>query len=293
MNPAELLQFAIAGLKNGAIYALMALGFTIVYASTNVINFAQGEFYMLGGMFAVFGLSKLGLPLPFAAVVAFVLTAAVGVVFELLAIRPRSAADPLTIIIITIGGSVLLSSLSRHAFGPNELPLPAFSPGPSLSVAGATVDRQTLWIWGATFVALAALTLLYSRTRLGAAMRATAVNREAARLVGIDTRRVVTVSFGLAAALGAIAGVVVTPLTQTAFDVGASVGVKGFTAAILGGLGNPVAAVAGGLVLGLLESLSIAFISSTWKDVIALVVLLLVLFFRPSGLFGKSVREKV
>ncbi len=280
-------------MKNGAIYALLALGFTLVYASTNVINFAQGEFYMLGGMFAVFGFSKLGLPLALAAVASFVLTAAVGVAFELLAIRPLGDADPLSIIIITVGGSVLMSSLARHVFGPDLLALPAFSPGPSFTVAGAAIDRQTLWIWGAAFVALALLTLLYSKTRLGRAMRATAVNHDAARLVGIDTRRVVTVSFGLAAALGAVAGVVVTPLTQTAFDVGAGIGLKGFTAAILGGLGNPVAAVAGGLVLGLLESLSIAFISSAYKDAIALVVLLLVLFFRPTGLFGRAARENV
>jgi branched-chain amino acid transport system permease protein len=293
MSGAELLQFAIVGLKNGAIYALMALGFTLVYASTNVINFAQGQFYMLGGMFAVMGFSRLGLPLPLAAVASLALTATVGVVFELLAIRPRGEAEPLTMIIITIGGSSLLSSLARHAFGPNELPLPAFTEGPSLLVAGATVDLQTLWVWGAAFVALALMTLLYSRTRLGKAMRATAVNRDAARLVGIDTRRVVTVSFGMAAMLGALAGVVVAPLTQTAWDVGASMGLKGFTAAILGGLGNPVAAVAGGLVLGLLESMSIAFISSTFKDVIALVVLLLVLFLKPSGLFGSAAREKV
>lgn len=293
MTSAELLQFAVAGLKNGSIYALVALGFTIVYASTHVINFAQGEFYMLGGMFAVVALTRLGLPLAASAVVAVAATSLVAVVFELLAVRPRVGGDPMSIIIITVGGSVLLRSLARHAFGSDELALPAFAEGPSLMVAGAAIDRQTLWIWGAAAVAVAALWLLYSRTRLGLAMRATAIDAEAARLVGIDTRRLVTVSFALAAALGAIAGVVVTPLTQTAYDVGASIGLKGFSAAILGGLGNPLAAVVGGLVLGLLESMSVAFISSTFKDAIALGVLLLVLFIRPSGLLGRSSREKV
>jgi branched-chain amino acid transport system permease protein len=293
LTSAALLQFAVAGLKNGAIYALMALGFTIVYATTNVINFAQGEFFMLGGMLAVFAFAKLGLPLPLAAVAAVVATAGIGVLFELLAIRPRKDGDQLAIIIITIGGSVLLSSLARHAFGPNELALPAFTPGPSISVAGAAIERQTLWVWGTAFVGVAALTALLSRTRLGLAMRAVAVDRDAARLVGVDTRLLVTISFGLAAALGALAGMVVTPLTQTAFDVGAGIGLKGFSAAILGGLGNPVAAVLGGLLLGLIESMSVAFISSTFKDVIALVVLLLVLFVRPTGLFGGRSREKV
>jgi branched-chain amino acid transport system permease protein len=293
VSGAELLQFAIAGLKNGSIYALVALGFTIVYASTNVINFAQGEFYMLGGMFATFGFSRLGLPLPLAALAAVAATAAVAVVFELLAVRPRIGGDPMTIIIITVGGSVLLRSLARHAFGTDEQSLPAFSSGGSLSLAGAAVDRQTLWVWGVAAVAMLALWLLYTRTRLGRAMRATAIDTDAARLAGVDTRRLVTITFALAAALGAVAGVLVTPLTQTAWDVGPAIGVKGFAAAILGGLGNPLAAVAGGLVLGMLESLSIAFISSTYKDVIALVVLLLVLFLRPSGLFNRSSREKV
>ncbi len=289
----ELLQFGVAGLKNGAIYALVALGFTIVYASTNVINFAQGEFYMLGGMFATFVFAHLGLPLGLAAVAAVVATAATAVVFELLAVRPRVGGDPMTIIIVTVGGSVLLRSLARHAFGSDELALPAFSQGGSIMVGGAAIDRQTLWVWGIAALAVAALWVLYTRTRLGRAMRATAVDGEAARLVGIDTRLLVTVSFGLAAVLGAVAGLVVTPLTQTAYDVGAAIGLKGFAAAILGGLGNPVAAVVGGIVLGLLESLSVAFISSTYKDAIALAVLLLVLFLRPSGLLGRTRREKV
>lgn len=293
MSGGELLQFAVAGLQNGAIYALVALGFTIVYASTNVINFAQGEFYMLGGMFGVFAFAHLGLPLGLAAVAAIAATSFVAVVFELLAVRPLADRDPLSIIIVTVGGSVLLSSLARHLFGADELSLPAFSRGDSLGLAGAAIDRQALWIWGAAAVAVLALWVLYSRTPLGRAMRATAIDRDAARLVGVDTRRIVTVSFALAAALGALAGVVVTPLTQTAFDVGGAIGLKGFAAAILGGLGNPIGAVVGGVLLGLLESLSVAFVSSTYKDAIALVVLLLVLFVRPGGLLGRSSKEKV
>jgi branched-chain amino acid transport system permease protein len=293
MNGAELLQFAIAGMKNGAIYALVALGFTIVYASTNVINFAQGEFYMLGGMFAAVALAKLGLPLGGAVVLAIVATSLVAVVFELLAIRPRAGSDPMTIIIVTVGGSLLLRSLARHAFGPDELSLPSFTKAASISVGGAAIDPQVLWVWAAAAVAMFALWLLYWRTSLGRAMRATAIDAEAARLVGVDTRLLVTVTFALAAALGALAGVLVTPLTQTVWNVGPGIGVKGFAAAILGGLGDPLGAVVGGLVLGLLESMSIAFVSSAYKDAIALVVLLLVLFIRPSGLLGRSRREKV
>ncbi len=293
MGGVELLQFALAGLKNGAIYALVALGFTIVYASTGVINFAQGEFYMLGGMLSVWAYADLGLPLPLAAVVGVMTTAVVGAVFELLAIRPRKDGNPLALIIITVGGSMVLSSSARHLFGPLERALPSFSGTGTVSILGAALEIQSIWILGLTALAVASLWYLYNRTSLGRAMRACAVDRNAARLVGIDTRRVVTVSFLLAAALGALAGLAVTPLTQTAFNVGPSVGIKGFAAAILGGLGNPIAAVAGGLVLGMLESMSIAFISSTYKDAIALIVLLSVLFWRPQGLFGRSGREKV
>ncbi len=293
MGTTELLQFALAGLKNGSIYALVALGFTLVYAATGVINFAQGEFYMLGGMLSVWAYADLGLPLPLAALVGVAATALVGIVFELTAIRQRKDGDPLALIIITVGGSMLLSSLARHLFGPNERALPLFSGGGNVSVAGAVLEVQTIWIVGITAVSVAGLWYLYNRTALGRAMRACAVNRDAARIVGIDTRLMVTVSFVLAATLGALAGLAVTPLTQTAFDVGPSVGIKGFAAAILGGLGNPIAAVVGGLVLGMLESLSIAFISSTYKDAIALIVLLGVLFVRPQGLLGRSGREKV
>ena len=299
MDGAGLLQFVIAGLKNGSIYALVALGFTIVYASTNVINFAQGEFYMLGGMLGVFALRALGLPLLLAVPASVLATACIGVLVEVLFIRPRKDAEPMPLIIITVGVSMLLGSLARHLFGSDELPLPVFTDGPSLSIGGAAIERQTLWLWGLTIVAVIALTVLYNRTRLGLAMRACMQNREAARLMGIDTAWVVMVSFGLAAMLGALAGVAVATLTQTRFDIGTSIAIKGFAAAVLGGLGNPLAAVAGGLVLGLAEALSIAGLSSvvqgssTYKDVIAIAVLLLVLFLRPQGLFRRAPREKV
>ena len=293
IGASELLQFLVVGLKNGAIYALVALGFTIVFASTGVINFAQGEFYMLGGMFTVLVLNTLGAPLGVAAVLGVILTTLAGIIFELLAIRPRKDGDPLALIIITIGGSILLQSLARHAMGSDELPLAAFTEGPSILVFGATIERQTLWDWPMISVPVIGLTILYRYTAFGRAMRACAIDRTGARLMGISATRMVTASFALAATLGAMAGVAVAPLTQTAFNAGASVGVKGFAAAILGGLGNPVAAVVGGLLLGVIESMSIAFISSALKDAIALVVLLAVLFIRPQGLLGRRSKEKV
>lgn len=292
MEASELLQLVIAGLKNGSIYALLALGFTIVYAATNVINFAQGEFYMLGGMLAVMGFGRFGLPLVVAVPLAVVLVAGIGMLFELLAIRPRKDAQPMALIIITVGGSLVFASLARHLFGSDALALPEFTPGPSFILAGAAIERQTVWIWAIVVATVVGMSLLYRKTRLGRAMRACMENREAARLMGIDTARVVMVSFALAAALGALAGVAVTPLTSTRFDIGAGIAVKGFAAAILGGLGNPLAAVAGGLLLGLIEQSVIPF-SSVFKDVVALAVLLAVLFVRPQGLFSRSRREKM
>ena len=289
---ASLLQFVIAGLKGGAIYALVALGFTIVFATTGAINFAQGEFFMLGGMLG-WWFTHLGLPLPLAVLAAVAATSAIAALLELLAVRPIADGDPSRIIMVTIGGSVLLRQVAQHAFGPDELAIDPFTSGPPIVFFGATIELQTLWIWAITAASVVTLVVLYRYTRLGKAMRATAIQRDAARLVGVDTRRMVTIAFALAGALGAIAGVAVAPLTQTAFDVGATTGVKGFAAAILGGLGNPIAAVGGGIVLGLLESLSAGYLSPLYKDAVALVVLLGVLFLRPQGLFGGSSREKV
>jgi branched-chain amino acid transport system permease protein len=288
----ELLQFLIAGLKNGSIYALVALGFTIIFAATGAINFAQGEFFMLGGMLGAFFVG-LGLPLPIAAVAAIAATAAIGAVFELLAVRPIKGGDPLRIIMVTIGGAVLLRQMALHLFGPDERALDPFTAGPSLKGLGAAVERQTVWIWVLTAAAVVVLAYLYRRTTFGRAMRATSIRRDAARLVGISTDRMVTASFALAAGLGALAGLAVAPLTQVSFHVGAGMGVKGFAAAILGGLGNPVAAVVGGLILGVLESLTAGYIDSTYRDAVALVVLLIVLFVRPQGLLGGSGRVKV
>ncbi len=292
MSSAAILQFVVAGLQNGAIYALVALGFTLVYASTGIVNFAQGEFFMLGGMLAV-AAHRAGLPLGLAVAAAVVVSAVVGLALERSALRPARSAEPLILIIITIGASMVLKSLARHLFGPDELALPPFSPGQPILIAGAAIDRQVLWIWVLAALACAGLTVLYRRTRLGLAMRACSLSHEASRLMGIDTARIVMVSFGLAAALGALAGASVAPLTQTAFDVGTRAGLKGFAAAILGGLGSPLGAVVGGLALGLLESLSVAFISSTYKDAISLVVLLIVLFARPQGILGSQERTKL
>jgi branched-chain amino acid transport system permease protein len=279
------LQFLAGGLTAGAIYALVGLGFSIIFNASRVINFAQGEFVMIGGMSAV-SLAGTGLPLPVAIAAAVLIAALVGLLLEKLAIERASHANVVTLIIITIGASIFLRGLAQLVWDKGIHPLPPLSGERPIAFAGATILPQSLWVLGVTIAIVAALSWFFGRTRLGKAMLATSHNRLAAQLVGIDARKVLLASFGLAAALGAIAGILIAPITFTSYDVGVMLGLKGFAAAILGGLGSFPGAIAGGLVLGLLESFGAGFVSSAYKDVIAFVIILAVLFFRPDGLFG-------
>ena len=289
---AQTLQFFAAGLTAGSIYALVALGFSIVFNASRVINFAQGEFVMIGGMAAA-SLLALGVPFAAALALAVAIAVAIGLVLEKLAIERARQADVTTLIIITIGASILLRGIAQIVWGKGIRTLPPLSDDRPLAAFGATIVPQSLWVLGTTLAIVAVLSWFFGRSRLGKAMLATAHNRLAAQLVGIDVRLVLFASFGLAAALGAIAGILVAPIGFTSYDVGVMLGLKGFAAAILGGLGSFPGAVAGGVVLGLLESLGAGFISSAYKDAIAFVVLLAVLLVRPDGLVGALRSERV
>jgi branched-chain amino acid transport system permease protein len=289
---AQALQFLAGGLTAGSIYALVALGFSIIFNASKVINFAQGEFVMLGGMAAA-SMTAAGAPLALALPAAIVLAAAVGLLLEKLAIERAASADVTTLIIITIGASIFLRGVAQLVWGKGIRALPPLSGEQPIALGGATLLPQSLWVLGATLAIVAALSWFFGRTRLGRAMLATAHNRLAAQLVGIDVRLVLFASFGLAAALGAVAGVLIAPITFTSYDAGTMLGLKGFAAAILGGLGSFHGAIAGGLVLGLLESLGAGFVSSAYKDAIAFVVILAVLFVRPDGLVGALRSERV
>jgi branched-chain amino acid transport system permease protein len=278
-------QFLAGGLTVGAVYALVALGFSIIFNASRVINFAQGEFVMIGGMSAV-TLVTTGVPMPVAIAGAVAIAAVVGLLFEKLALERSPRADVVTLIIITIGASIFLRGVAQLVWDKRVHALPPLSGDRPIALFGATLLPQSLWVLGVTIAIVAALSWFFGRTRLGKAMLATSHNRLAAQLVGIDARRVLFASFGLAAALGAIAGVLIAPITFTSYDAGVMLGLKGFAAAILGGLGSFPGAVAGGLALGLLESFGAGFVSSAYKDVIAFVIILAVLFIRPDGLFG-------
>jgi branched-chain amino acid transport system permease protein len=289
---AEFLQFLISGLTVGAVYALVALGFTLIYNASGVVNFAQGEFVMLGGMVTVFTAAA-GVPLPLAALAAICVAVVIGLMLHRFAIEPARGASAVTLIIITIGASILLRGIATIVFDKQFHKLPAFTGDTPVDILGAAVQPQSFWVLGGAAVVVLVLYVFLEHTLLGKAVLATAANRLAARLVGINTTTIMALAFGGSAAIGAVAGILVTPITLTSYDVGTLLALKGFAAAMLGGMGNPVGAVVGGLLLGLLEAFGAGYLSSTYKDAFAFVVILIVLFVAPQGLFGRRVVERV
>ncbi|MFG1372361.1 branched-chain amino acid ABC transporter permease [Xanthobacter oligotrophicus] len=288
----DLLQFLASGVTVGAVYALVALGFTIIYNASDVVNFAQGEFVMLGGMISVAGVAA-GLPLPLAALIAIAVTAAIGVALNTFAIEPARGAPVVSLIIITIGASIFIRGVTQIVLDKGTHRLPSFSGDEPLHVFGATVLPQSLWVAAGAVAIFVALWLFFTRTLTGRAVLATSNNRLAAQLVGINTRFVMTLSFALSAAIGALAGVLITPILPTSFEVGISLALKGFAAAMLGGIGSPKGALTGGLLLGLMEALTAGYISSHYKDAVAFFVILAVLFAFPRGLYGSNPTERV
>lgn len=288
MNIELFFQYIVAGITYGAIYAIVAIGFNIIYNTTGIINFAQGEFVMLGGMIAV--TLQESMPLPAAVLLAVIITMIIGALIEIIFIRWLVGPSVLRMIIITIGISILIREAALFIWGEGVKALPYFT-GTSvtvLSFGDVHISPQVLWVIGVSAVSVIALNLFFNFTLLGRQMRACASNKNAARLCGINTGNMVTLSFVLSAGIGALGGCVVSPITYVQYDGGAALAIKGFTVAILGGLGNSVAAVAAGLLLGVLESLSIWIMPTAYKDVISISLLLLMLFVRPSGLFGNK-----
>ncbi|MGB2853758.1 MAG: branched-chain amino acid ABC transporter permease, partial [Dehalococcoidia bacterium] len=260
----QLVQYVMTGITVGSIYAIVGLGFTIIYSVTGIINFAQGEFVMLGGMIA-FSFIGLGLPVPVALMLAVVLVTLVGVVFNLVAIRPAGRASTITLIIITIGGALFIRAVAGLYWGRDAVALPPFTGDESLSFLGAYILPQSLWVIGITAVLMVGVYLLLNRTLVGKALKAAAINRRAAALVGIDARMMSLISFALAAATGAVAGVVIAPLSYASYDMGIMLGLKGFVAAAMGGFTGVWGVFLGGLGLGLAESLAAGYISSSYK----------------------------
>ena len=281
-----ILQYLLSGITSGSIYAIVAIGFNIIYNTTGIINFAQGEFVMLGAMTAI-SLSPL-MPLPAAIACAVGITAIVGALVELLCIRWLKNPGVLRMVIITIGLSIILKEAALHIWDEKVRALRFFTGNEcsSISIFGAYISPQVLWVLGVCGAMVVLLSLFFRYTLIGRSMRACSTNRVAAVLCGISVKNMVTFSFMLSAAIGALAGCVISPLTQTSYECGTPLAIKGFTVAILGGLGNSTAAVVAGLLLGIIEAFSISILPVAYKDVIAITILLAILFFKPAGLFG-------
>lgn len=287
----EFLQYFFTGTTNGAIYAVIALGYSTLFASTKLINFAHGEFVMLGAMIMVTFLgigSTVHLPWPLALVAAAFAGALLGVLFERGAIRTARKDDPIVLVIITVGASIMFRSLAMLVWGKDPATVPAFTEAEPLEIAGAFLNVQSLWIVGIVALLVFWLHLFYVKTLTGKAMKAASINKKAASLLGIPTRKMVLLSFALSGGLGGLAGAIIAPITMNTCDMGTMLGLKGFSAAMLGGIGGFRGAVAGGFILGIAESLGVGYISSSMKDAFAFLLLLLILYVRPEGLLGEK-----
>lgn len=293
MSPGDqILQYLFTGITIGAIYGMVALGFNIIYSATGIINLAQGEFVMLGGMMMVYLTAIIKLPMVVSFFLSILVVTMIGAAFERAAIHPLKSPSVLTLIIITVAASILFKGGAMFAWGKHTVSLSPFSGEKPISVLGATILPQTLWILGIMGATVALLIFFFGFTLTGKAMRACAANRTAANLVGINVKTMVLLSFALSAGIGATAGIIITPMALMNYDRGTMLAVKGFSVAVLGGLGSSVGAVVAGFIIGIMESLGAGFISSGYKDAIALVVLLLVLFLKPSGLLGSRERAE-
>ncbi|MBV5305924.1 MAG: branched-chain amino acid ABC transporter permease [Desulfobulbaceae bacterium] len=288
MSTELFVQYLFAGITYGSIYAIVAIGFNIIYNTTGIINFAQGEFVMLGGMIAITLLSFM--PLPAAIALAVIITMIIGALIEIIFIRWLKNPSVLRMIIITIGLSILTREAAVHIWGENIRALPYFVGNEitTIGIMGARISPQVLWVVGVCGVMVAVLHLFFRATSVGREMRACAANRLATILCGINPRNMVTFSFVLSAGMGALAGCVMSPITYSQYDMGTGLAIKGFTVAILGGLGNSGGAVAAGLLLGVIEAFSVSVVPLAFQDAIAIAILLLILFVKPHGIFGSG-----
>jgi branched-chain amino acid transport system permease protein len=289
-NTVLILQTLANGIGLGLVYGLVGLGFSVIYNASGIVNFAQGVFVMLGGMITHSLLTKLGLPLLLAAAIAVVAVAIVGMSLELLIVRPMVArGTPLYgIILATLAWQIMIERLTILTAGDQPRTYDAFTPGGPLKLGEVAISYQLFWVLGCCASLSLVLWLFFTRTRTGCALRACSQNPEAAALLGIHVRRMVLISFALSAAVGAVAGILITPMQYTAFNVDATFGINGFIAAIIGGFGSAPAALLGGLLLGVAQALAIVTFGAGAKNIAALSIMLLVLLFFPRGLVPSS-----
>ena len=290
----KLIGALISGLNLGSIYALIALGYTRVYGLAKMLNCAHGDIIMVGAYAVIVSVTTANLPPLVGILAAVVICAALGVAVEFCAYRPLRQSPPLAVLITAIGVSYLLQNLALLIFGSEQKAMPTLFDLPSLTVGGVTVDGITLLTLGVTAVIMVGLTLFINLTRMGKAMRAVSEDRDAAELMGISVNKTITVTFAIGSALAAVASVFYgATYTFIKPTTGSMPGIKAFTAAVFGGIGSIPGAMLGGILLGLIEQFSKVYISTQWTDAIVFGVLVLVLVFKPAGLLGKPMREKV
>jgi branched-chain amino acid transport system permease protein len=288
----ELLQYFFSGITNGAIYAVIAVGFSMLYNSTELINFAHGEFVMLGALVLLSLWQHAQLPLAVALPVSVIGVAFVGFTFERLAIRTVRRPTPIVLVIITVGASIFLRGAAMLIWEKDAHSVGPFSSHDPIDVMGAKLLPQSIWIIFISLICAYALHLFFKKTLTGKAMQACAISKKAAWLVGIPSGAMVLLAFFLSTAMGAVAGVIIAPITMCSYDMGTMLGLKGFCAAMLGGLGSLWGSILGGFLLGILEALGVGFISSSLKDAIAFLLLLMILYVRPGGIIqARQVRR--
>ena len=289
----ELIQSLVNGVGIGLVYGLVAIGFCVIYNASGIVNFAQGVFVMLGGMFAYTFFVHLQLPLALAAIISIALAAAVGVLIQIFVISPmwNRKAPMFAIILATLAVQLLIEQVVILTLGDQPRTYPNFTLGGPLKIGPIAIDYQLFWVLACGVLMVVALELFFNKTRVGRALRACAQNREAAALLGIPVGQMLMLSFALSAALGAAAGILITPTQYTAWSVGEPFGINGFIAAIIGGFGSAPAALVGGLLLGVVQSEAIVFFGAGFKNVVALTILLIVLLFFPRGVFRGLARK--
>lgn len=284
----EMLQYLFSGMTNGAIYAVIAIGFSMLYNSTELINFAHGEFVMLGALCMVTFFGTLHLPIVLAILLAIASVTIAGLVFERLAIRSVKHPEPIVLIIITVGASIFLRGVGMILWGKDAYTIASFSSHPPLDIAGAKLLSQSIWIIVILLLTAVGLQLFYKKTLTGKAMEANAISKRAAWIVGIPSKLMIMLAFGLSTAMGGLAGVIIAPITMSSYDMGTMLGLKGFCAAMLGGLGSLWGALIGGFLLGILEAMGVGFVSSGLKDATAFLLLLFILYVKPGGIISSA-----
>jgi branched-chain amino acid transport system permease protein len=282
----DILQLLVGGITNGSIYSLVALGFHIIFRSTGAINFATGEQVVLGGVLAITLTTVLKLPLAIAFFATIFFAGIIGLVYERLSIRPVIKFSELSIIISSIAVSIIMQNSIGLIWGKEHIVFPPFTQGSPVKVLGAVIELQSFWIIGLAFATVFLLRLFFDFTLMGKFVKATVNNRIAAKLMGINTTRVVAFTFALSGGICAMAGMVVAPITFAGGAIGTMMALKGFVAAVVGGLSSSSGVVLGGILLGILEFFIAGFISSGYRDAIALFVLLIFLIIKPTGLFS-------